>query len=130
MTSKRRERTAKQAYTNGHGVAAFFAPEADTSDLAPTAGVAGIYRCFWLLLSASELQKVSDLFFELCLSVIKSKRISVNEKARRSTQGLVTPNYFVYRVATRVWLLELSFACSSRTLFSVFEAGTAACISD
>jgi hypothetical protein len=39
MTFKRRESTAQQAYTNGHGVAAFFAPKADTSDLAPTAGV-------------------------------------------------------------------------------------------
>jgi hypothetical protein len=36
MTSKRRESTAEQAYTNGHGVAAFFAPEADTSNLGPT----------------------------------------------------------------------------------------------
>jgi hypothetical protein len=43
MTSKRRESTAEQAYTNGDGVAAFFAPEADTSNLAPAAGVAGIY---------------------------------------------------------------------------------------
>jgi hypothetical protein len=42
MTSKRRESTAEQAYTNGHGVAAFFPPEADTSNLAPAAGVAGI----------------------------------------------------------------------------------------
>src|ERR1700735_1806361 len=88
MTSKRRERTAEQAYTNGHGVAAFFAPGAGQS----ATGTDGqCCRHLLVLIRSSPsgyylvlgITKSISFILELCLSVIKSKRTSVNEKARR-----------------------------------------------